>query len=85
MRAFKFTSSFISFAIASMTIAPIQNAYALDRAKLMDAFLSVVMIRGYNATGGLAYGSGVVVADNKVITNCHALRATKQQIGRAHV
>lgn len=35
------------------------------------------MIRGYNANGGLAYGSGVVVAENKVITNCHIFRSTK--------
>ena len=26
---------------------------------------------------GLAYGSGVVVAKDKVITNCHVLRKTK--------
>jgi len=53
-------------------------AKAYDMQGLMDAFYSVVMIRGYNANGGLAYGSGVVVGDNKVITNCHVLRATKQ-------
>lgn len=53
-------------------------SFAYDKEKLMAAFYSVVMIRGYNASGGLAYGSGVVVGDNKVITNCHVLRATKQ-------
>ncbi len=73
MRALIITSTLIATAFA-----PIQSAFALDKAKLMDAFFSVVMIRGYNATGGLAYGSGVVVSDNKVITNCHVLRATKQ-------
>lgn len=44
----------------------------------MSSFFSVVMIRGYNDAGGLAYGSGVVVGDNQVITNCHVLRKTKQ-------
>ena len=68
----------VSSVLITTIIAPIQSALAMDRAKLMDAFFSVVMIRGYNATGGLAYGSGVVVSENKVITNCHVLRATKQ-------
>lgn len=53
-------------------------AKAYDMQGLMDAFYSVVMIRGYNTNGGLAYGSGVVVGDNQVITNCHVLRSTKQ-------
>lgn len=53
-------------------------AQAYNQAALMNAFTSVVMIRGYNQTGGLAYGSGVVVGKDKVITNCHVLRTTKQ-------
>jgi len=36
------------------------------------------MIRGYNATGGLSYGSGVVVGKDEVITNCHLFRSTKE-------
>ncbi len=64
--------------LAAALLATIQPALAFDNAKMMDAVFSVVMVRGYNATGGLAYGSGVVVGDNKVITNCHVLRATKQ-------
>jgi len=44
----------------------------------MNSFLSVVMIRGYNEAGGLAFGSGVVVGDNQVVTNCHVIRRTKQ-------
>lgn len=54
------------------------NAWSLDKVQLMNSFFSVVMIRGYNDAGGLAYGSGVVVGDNQVITNCHVLRKTKQ-------
>ncbi len=67
-------ASFLAIAL----LAAIQPVVAFDNAKMFDAFFSVVMVRGYNATGGLAYGSGVVVGDNKVITNCHVLRATKQ-------
>ncbi|MEZ0315606.1 MAG: trypsin-like peptidase domain-containing protein [Methylophilaceae bacterium] len=52
--------------------------YAYDRDKLMGSFLSIVMVRGYNPDGSLAYGSGVVVGENKVMTNCHIFRQTKQ-------
>jgi len=55
----------------------IQPALAFDRAKLFEAYSSVVLIRGFNATGGLAYGSGVVVGKDKVLTNCHVFRSTK--------
>ncbi len=54
------------------------SVHAYNQQALMDAYFSVVLIRGYNQSGGMAYGSGVVVADNEVITNCHVLRATKQ-------
>ncbi len=64
--------------LATALLAAIQPALAFDNPKMLDAFFSVVMVRGYNASGGLAYGSGVVVGENKVITNCHVLRATKQ-------
>lgn len=53
-------------------------AQAYNQQALMDAYFGVVMIRGYNQDGGMAYGSGVVVDDNRVVTNCHVLRATKQ-------
>lgn len=66
------------FVLITALFATTSSAFAFETAKMMDAFYSVVMIRGYNATGGLAYGSGVVVGENKVLTNCHVLRATKQ-------
>jgi tetratricopeptide (TPR) repeat protein len=44
----------------------------------MDAWVSVVMIRGYTDNGSLAYGSGVIVGENEVVTNCHVLRNTKK-------
>jgi serine protease Do len=53
-------------------------AFAYNQQALMQAYFGVVMIRGYNENGGMAYGSGVIVADNTVVTNCHVLRATKQ-------
>lgn len=59
-------------------IAGAQPAFAFDQEKVLAASHSVVMIRGYNESGGLAYGSGVVVGNNKVMTNCHIFRNTKQ-------
>ncbi|MSP86690.1 MAG: tetratricopeptide repeat protein [Methylotenera sp.] len=53
-------------------------ALAIDQQKVLAAMQAVVMVRGYGDKGGLAYGSGVVVADNKVMTNCHIFRSTKQ-------
>jgi serine protease Do len=64
--------------LAAALLAATQPVFAVDNQKMLDAYFSVVLIRGYNASGGLAYGSGVVVGDKKVITNCHVLRATKQ-------
>ncbi|PKO46402.1 MAG: serine protease [Betaproteobacteria bacterium HGW-Betaproteobacteria-22] len=61
-----------------ITLGYISPALALDQAKILKSLQSVVMIRGYNSNGGLAYGSGVVIAKNKVITNCHIFRTTKQ-------
>ena len=52
--------------------------YAYDQAALMHAFNSVVMVRGYQDNGSLGYGSGVVVGENQVITNCHVLRGSKK-------
>jgi len=52
--------------------------YAYDRDSLMGSFSSIVMVRGYNPDGSLAYGSGVVVEQNKVMTNCHIFHQTKQ-------
>lgn len=51
---------------------------AYDKQALIESYFSVVMIRGFNETGGLAYGSGVVVAPDEVITNCHIFRTTEK-------
>lgn len=42
----------------------------------MNVFFSIVLVRGYDSAGALAYGSGVVIGENKVVTNCHVLRKT---------
>ena len=54
------------------------SSLAMDKSALIQSYFSVVMIRGYNTDGGLAYGSGVVIGKDKVVTNCHVLRSTKQ-------
>lgn len=69
MRSLLLLAAFISY---------IQPSFAFDQAKIFHAMQSVVMVRGYNANGGLAYGSGVIVAKDKVISNCHIFRSTKQ-------
>ena len=68
-----------TFAIlVSALFTQTQPAFALDQEKILKSLQSVVMIRGYNDKGGLSYGSGVVVAKDSVITNCHIFRSTKE-------
>lgn len=62
--------------LSLLTLIP--TAQAFDREKLLGSFFSIVMIRGYNPDGSLAYGSGVVVEPQKVLTNCHIFRKTKE-------
>ena len=64
--------------LLAVTLTLSQNVLAFDQQALMRIFFSVVLVRGYDSAGGLAYGSGVVVAENKVVTNCHVLRKTTQ-------
>lgn len=52
------------------------NTYAFDQQTLLKVFFSVVLVRGYDMEGGLSVGTGVVVGENKVATNCHTLRNT---------
>jgi len=67
-----------SFILLAILFGYIEPALALDQAKILQSLQSVVMVRGYTESGGVSYGSGVVVAENKVITNCHVFRSTKQ-------
>lgn len=66
------------FLVLLATCSLVPSAYAYDREKLLESFFSSVMVRGYKFDGGLAYGSGVVVGENKVLTNCHTFRETEQ-------
>ena len=70
--------SLVSTLLVSILISASTSSLAMDKSALIQSYFSVVMIRGYNADGGLAYGSGVVIAKDKVVTNCHVLRSTKQ-------
>jgi hypothetical protein len=67
-----------SIVFLSLLAGLLPAAHAYDRQKLLSSFFSTVLVRGYKDDGSLAYGSGVVVADNKTLTNCHVLRETKQ-------
>ncbi|WP_047549400.1 S1 family peptidase [Methylotenera sp. G11] len=66
------------FILLLLMLSYLQPALAFDQQKILASLQSVVMIRGYNDKGGVSYGSGVVVSNNKVITNCHIFRSTKQ-------
>ncbi len=68
----------VKFFLLAVLALTTTTANAYNQQALMEAYFGVVMIRGYNQDGGMAYGSGVVVADNAVVTNCHVMRATKQ-------
>jgi len=70
--------SFKASALGLLFLNLIPSAQAFDREKLLGSFYSIVMIRGHNPDGSLAYGSGVVVEPKKVLTNCHIFRQTKE-------
>lgn len=76
MRFFKSHFKAAFFTLSLITLIP--SAQAFDREKLLGSFFSIVMIRGYNPDGSLAYGSGVVIEPQKVLTNCHIFRQTKE-------
>ena len=78
MRAKLLAAVLMTAVVAPLLPALIQPAFALDNQKMLDAYFSVVLVRGFNTSGGLSYGSGVVVSPTEVITNCHVLRSTKQ-------
>jgi len=65
------------FFILSLLLLQVTPIFAIDKAALLKAFGSIVMVRGYTESGSLAYGSGVIVGKGEVITNCHVLRRTK--------
>jgi hypothetical protein len=78
MNTVKITKTSLAIAISCALIISASSAHAYDRAKLMKSFFSIVMIKGYTTDGSMAYGSGVVVGKNKVVTNCHIFRKTPE-------
>jgi len=72
------SSILLTALLTSIQLSTIQLALASDSSKIMESLQSVVMVRAYNTNGSLGTGSGVVVAKNKVLTNCHIFRSTKQ-------
>ena len=78
MRAKLLATATMAAVVTASLSAFMQPVFALDNQKMLDAYFSVVLVRGFNTSGGLAYGSGVVITPTEVITNCHVLRSTKQ-------
>lgn len=68
----------VLLSISNLSVAETQDQEPFNQEKLLDAFFSIVMIRGYSENGGMSYGSGIVVDKDKVLTNCHIFRLTKQ-------
>ena len=59
--------------LACALLSPAASA-ALERAELMGLAASVLRIEAPRASGGYSVGSGVVVGNERVITNCHVTR-----------
>lgn len=65
-------------AVAAMVLALTPggiSAATLDRERLFEAAASVLKIEVVRQQGGFSLGSGVVVADGLVVTNCHVTQA----------
>ncbi len=54
------------------------QAHAFDGQTLLKVFFTIVQVHTSNIDhSGEGFGSGVVVAENRVLTNCHVLRKAK--------
>jgi hypothetical protein len=51
---------------------------ALDRAAFVSTGASVLQVEAQRERGGYSLGSGVVVAANRVVTNCHVTRDARE-------
>lgn len=67
--------------LAWLLALPGLPAAALEGAALVQVGQSIVKVEVLRAQGGYALGSGVVVAEDKVVTNCHVTR----DAGQVHV
>lgn len=64
------TKTFLYVALTSLAM----NAFAAPPTELTFALKSsITKINSVNASGGRSTGTGIVVAENKVATNCHVL------------
>jgi serine protease Do len=63
--------------LLSLIAAASANA-ALDRAAVVSAGASVLQVEAQRERGGYSLGSGVVVAANQVVTNCHVTRDAQE-------
>lgn len=54
--------------------ATLPTAAAVDRAAFMQLSRSVLQVEGVRSNGSLSLGSGVIVADGHIVTNCHVTR-----------
>lgn len=61
-------------ALAALAGLGMPPAWAIDGAELVQLGGSIVKIEAVRQQGGYALGSGVVVAPDKVATNCHVTR-----------
>lgn len=61
-------------AAASACGLPLLPALAIERADFIALSASVLKIEVSRQQGGYSLGSGVVVADQRVVTNCHVTR-----------
>lgn len=62
--------------IASVLSFP-GNVMAFDQQTLLKVFFSIVQVHTNNGDGKEGFGSGIVVSNNQVVTNCHVLRKGK--------
>src|SRR5262249_47998166 len=60
---------------AAMLLASLSaRATALDRARITRLSVSVVKVEATDADAHIALGSGVAVAPERIVTNCHVTR-----------
>lgn len=60
-----------------LTLAFTTQAQAFDQQMLIKVFFNIVQVHTTNTDNNEGLGSGVVVADNRVLTNCHVLTKAK--------
>lgn len=66
------------YCAAVLPVAAQGAAQPMERATLLSLSASVLKIEARRAQGGFAFGSGVVVAPEQIVTNCHVTRDAVQ-------